>query len=154
MEGLLRQDGAVGVHHRRDYSNPQKGSYLHASGAINADDLAIDPLAILTGQEGGDAGNINGHADAVGGRPGGGILVDLLIGQVLAVGDVLLADLLVHVGLDAAGGDDVDGDLLVAAVDGHAADEGLDGALAAGVDSVLGHTLGLTRNRARPSWRS
>lgn len=55
---------------------------------------------------------------------------------------------MVHVGLDAAGGDGVDGDLLVAAVDGHAAHKGLNGALGARVDGVLGHALGLARDAA------
>ena len=43
-------------------------------------------------------------------------LVDALVVQRVAVGDVLPADGVVHVGLDAAGGDGVDGDLLVAKV--------------------------------------
>nr|POE98246.1 hypothetical protein CFP56_64839 [Quercus suber] len=84
---------------------------------------------------------------------GGGIfhiayLVHLVIAEVLAVGDVLAAHGVVHVGLDAAGGDGVDGDLLVTAVDGHAADEGLDRALGARVDGVLGHALGLAGDGA------
>lgn len=55
---------------------------------------------------------------------------------------------MVHVGLDATWGNGVDGDLLVAAVDGHAADEGLDGTLGAGVDGVLWNTLGLAGDGA------
>ena len=43
-------------------------------------------------------------------------LVDALVVQDVAVGDVLPADGMVHVGLDAAGGDGVDGNLLVAKV--------------------------------------
>ena len=116
---------------------------LHASSAIDTNDLAVDPLAVLRGQEGGDTGNINGHTDTVHGGPGGGVLVDLLVVQVGAVGDVLFADSVVHVGLDTTGGNGVDGDLLVSTVDGHASDKGLNGALAAGVDGVFGDALGL-----------
>lgn len=116
---------------------------LHASSAINTKDLAVDPFTILTGQESGDARNINWHTHSVHGRPCSRILINLLIVQVLAVGDVLLAHGVVHVSLDTTGGDGVDGDFLVAAVDGHAAHESLDGTLAAGVDGVFGHALGL-----------
>lgn len=125
-----------------------KRSKTYTSSTVDTNDLSIDPLTVLGGQEGGDSGDVDGHADAVHGGPGGGVLVDLLVVEVLAVGDVLLAHGVVHVGLDAAGGDGVDGDLLVAAVDGHAAHEGLDGALGARVDGVLGDTLGLARDAA------
>jgi len=43
-------------------------------------------------------------------------LINTLVVQLVAVGDVLPADGVVHVGLDAAGSDGVDGDLLVAEV--------------------------------------
>lgn len=49
----------------------------------------------------------------------------------------------VHVGLDTTRGNSVNGDLLVTEVDGHAADEGLNGSLRARVDGMLGDTLGL-----------
>ncbi len=102
----------------------KKSRLLHAGGAVDADDFAVDPLAVLAGQESGDAGDVDGHTHTVHGGPGGGVLVDLFVGQVLAVGDVLLADGVVHVGLDAAGGDGVDGDLLVAKVCEESAGEG------------------------------
>lgn len=121
---------------------------LHAGSAIDADDLAVDPLAVLGSEEANNAGNVDGLADALHGRPGLGVLVDLVVGQLLATRDVLAADGVVHVSLNAAGGDAVDGDLLVAGVDGHAADEGLDGALGARVDGVLGHALGLAGDGA------
>lgn len=121
---------------------------LHASGTVNADDLAVDPLTILGGEEADDAGNVDGLADTLHGRPGLGVLVDLVVGEVLTTGDVLAADGVVHVGLDTTGGDGVDGDALVTAVDGHAADKSLDGTLGAGVDGVLGDTLGLTGDGA------
>ena len=43
-------------------------------------------------------------------------LVDTVVVELVAVGDVLPADGMVHVGLDAAGRDGVDRDLLVAKV--------------------------------------
>lgn len=129
-------------------SEAEKLVHLHASSAIDANDFAVDPLTILGGQEGGDTGNINGHTDTVHGGPGGRVLVNLCVVQVFTVGDVLLADGVVHVGLDTTGGHSVDGDLLVSTVNGHAADKGLDGTLAAGVDGVLGDTLGLTGDGA------
>ena len=45
--------------------------------------------------------------------------------------------LVVHVGLDTTGGDGVDGNLLLAAVDGEGAGEALDGSLGAGVESMV-----------------
>ena len=90
--------------------------HLHTSRAVNPNDLAVDPLAILRSEESSHARDVDRHADAVCGRPGRGVLVDLLVGEVLAVGDVFLADLLVHVGLDAARRDRVHGDALVAGV--------------------------------------
>lgn len=121
---------------------------LHAGGTVNANDLAVNPLTILGGEEADNAGNVDGLANTLHGRPGLGVLVDLVVGEVLTTGDVLAADGVVHVGLDATGGNSVDGDALVTAVDGHAADEGLDGTLGARVDGVLGDTLGLTGDGA------
>lgn len=48
--------------------------FLHASSAIDANDLAVDPLAVLGREEAHDAGNVDGETDAVEGRPGGGVL--------------------------------------------------------------------------------
>jgi hypothetical protein len=126
----------------------QEKNALHAGGAIDADDLAVDPLTVLGSEEANNAGNVDGLANTLHGRPGLCVLVDLVVRKLLSAGDVLAADLVVHIGLDAAGGDAVDGDLLVAGVDGHAADEGLDGTLGAGVDGVLGHALGLAGDGA------
>jgi hypothetical protein len=49
-------------------------------------------------------------------RPCGGILVDLVICELFAVGDVFSADFVVHVGLDTTWSNAVDGDFLVAEV--------------------------------------
>jgi len=38
---------------------------LHASGTVNADDLAVHPLAILRGEEADNPCNIDGLADTV-----------------------------------------------------------------------------------------
>lgn len=38
---------------------------LHAGGAINTDDLAIDPLAVLRGEEADDTGNVDREANTV-----------------------------------------------------------------------------------------
>lgn len=111
-------------------------------------DLAVDPVTILGRQEGNNASNVDGLTDTVAGRPGGGVLVDLVVVHLVSTGDVLLAHSVVHVGLDSTGGNAVDSDLLVTAVDGHAADEGLNGTLGARVDGVLGDTLGLTSDGA------
>ena len=47
---------------------------LHAGGAVDAEDLAVDPFSILGGEEADDAGDVDGLADAVHGGPGGGVL--------------------------------------------------------------------------------
>ena len=47
---------------------------LHAGRTVDANDLAVDPLAILRREEAHDAGNVDGQTDAVERRPGGSIL--------------------------------------------------------------------------------
>lgn len=91
-------------------------NHLHAGSAVNTEDLSVDPLTVLRGEEADDAGDVDRETDTVEGRPGAGELVHLVVRQVGAVGDVLSADGVVHVRLDPAGGDGVDGDLLVAKV--------------------------------------
>jgi len=118
-------------------------SRLHASSAVNANDLAVDPVTVLRGKEADDAGDIDGLTDTVVGRPCARVLVDLVVAERLASRNVLAANSVVHIGLDATGGDTVDGNLLLSSVDSHAPGECLDGTLGAGVDSVLGDTLGL-----------
>lgn len=50
------------------------GDDLHARGAVDAEDLAVDPLAVLGGEEADDAGNVDGKTDAVERGPAGGEL--------------------------------------------------------------------------------
>ena len=90
-----------------------KSCSLHTSTAIDTQHLAIDPFAILAGQEAHDASNVNGQTDAMQGRPSSSKLVHLLIAQLVAVGNVLAAHGMVHVRLDAAGRHGVDRDLFV-----------------------------------------
>ena len=46
----------------------------HASRAVNAKDLAVDPLAVLGRQEAHHAGDVDGETDTVEGRPAGRVL--------------------------------------------------------------------------------
>jgi hypothetical protein len=55
-------------------------------------------------------------ASARKGEYGEAYLVNTLVIELVAVGDVLPADSVVHVGLDTAGCDGIDGDLLVTEV--------------------------------------
>jgi hypothetical protein len=48
---------------------------LHASSAVDADHLAVDPLAILGREEADDTGDIDRETDAVERRPASGVLV-------------------------------------------------------------------------------
>ena len=89
---------------------------LHASGAVDADDLSVDPVTVLRCQEADDAGNVDGLTDTVVGRPCAGVLVDLVVAERLASRNVLAANSVVHIGLDATGGDTVDGNLLLSSV--------------------------------------
>jgi len=48
--------------------------HLHAGSAINTDDLAVDPLAVLGSEEADDLGDVEGLADTVQRGPGLGVL--------------------------------------------------------------------------------
>lgn len=89
---------------------------LHAGSAVNADDLSVDPVTVLRREEANNAGNIDGLTNTVVGRPCAGVLVDLVVAELLATGDVLAADSVVHIGLDTTGSNAVDGDLLLTSV--------------------------------------
>lgn len=105
------------VHKKRLNKNFKCNSgRLHACSTVNADDLSVDPIAILRGEEADDAGNVNGLTDTVVRRPCASILVDLVVAELITSGNVLAADSVVHVGLDATGGDTVDCNLLFASV--------------------------------------
>ena len=45
--------------------------FLHACSAVNAENLAVDPLAVLGCEEADDTGDINREIDTVERRPGG-----------------------------------------------------------------------------------
>lgn len=48
------------------HSGPTHGDDdLHARGTVNAENLAVDPLAVLRGEEADDAGNVDGETDTV-----------------------------------------------------------------------------------------
>lgn len=53
----------------------RKVQCLHAGSAIDADDLAVNPLAVLGREEANNAGNVDGLADAVHWGPSGGVLL-------------------------------------------------------------------------------
>ncbi len=48
---------------------------LHARSAVDADHLAVDPLAVLRDQEADDTGDVDGETDAVQRGPASGVLV-------------------------------------------------------------------------------
>ena len=97
-------------------SSKYSNSRLHAGSAVNANDLAVYPVTILRSEESNDASDVDGLADALHGRPGLGVLVDLVVAERLASRNVLAANGVVHVGLDATGGDTVDSNLLLSSV--------------------------------------
>jgi hypothetical protein len=47
---------------------------LHAGSTVNANDLSIDPLPVLGGEEADDASDIDGLADTVHWGPGSSVL--------------------------------------------------------------------------------
>src|SRR5260221_1088443 len=100
-----------------------------AQAAAGADKLAGDPLGVARSQKGGDAGNVINLADAAerGLRDSAG----LEVGADEACGVYAF-------GLDHAGGDGVDADLLRAKFVGEDASDGVDRALGSGVDRAVG----------------
>lgn len=89
---------------------------LHAGSAVNSDDLSVDPVAILRGEEADNTGNVDGLANTVVGRPCAGVLIDLVVTEFVTSGNVLPADSVVHIGLDATRSNAVDCNLLLACV--------------------------------------
>lgn len=138
---------------------------LHASSTVNTNDLAVDPVTILGSEEADHTGNVNRLANAHVWRPGHGVLINLFVIQLVATRDVLAAHGVVHVSLDATGGNAVDSNLLLTSIcpyissdpgrkysmlhtDSHATNESLNGTFGAGVDSMLWNTLGLAGDGA------
>ena len=72
----------------------------------------------------------------------------MVVGELITTGNILTAHSVVHVRLDTAWSHTIDSDLLVTAVDRHAAHKRLNRALAARVDRMLGNALGLARDGA------
>jgi hypothetical protein len=107
------------VHNRpkdlRKFPNP-KPSALHASSTVNANDLSVDPVTVLGGKEADNAGNVHWLANTVVRGPSACILVDLVVAELVATGNVLAAYSVVHVGLDTTGCYTVDCDLLLASI--------------------------------------
>jgi hypothetical protein len=95
---------------------PSVANSLHASSAVNANDLSVDPVTVLGGKEADNAGNVYWLANTVVRGPCLGVLVDLVVAELITAGDVLAADGVVHVGLDTTGSHAVDSDLLLASI--------------------------------------
>ena len=91
---------------------------LHHRRTINANNLSINPLSILTRQEAHHARNINRQANSVQWAPCLSVLIHFVIVQLVAAWDVLGADGVVHIGFNATRCHTVDGDFLVAEVYG------------------------------------
>jgi hypothetical protein len=89
---------------------------LHASSTVNADDLAIHPVTVLGSEEADNAGDIYWLANTVVRGPSASELIDLVVAELITSWDVLAADGMVHIGLDATGCDTVDSDLLLASI--------------------------------------
>lgn len=104
--------------HKRRLKKKSKSNinHLHAGSAVNADDLSVDPITVLRGKEADDASNVDGLTDTVVRRPCAGVLVDLVVAEALTSGDVLAADSVVHVSLDATGCNAVDSNLLLTSI--------------------------------------
>ncbi len=64
---------------------------------------------------------------------------DLLLGEFVRIGEIILGRFVEHVRHRASGGNRIDRNLLVAAIFGETTDERVDGALGSRVERVLGH---------------
>jgi hypothetical protein len=95
---------------------------LHTRGTIDTDNLAIDPVTILGCQEADNTGNVEGLANTAARRPGSRVLVDLVVGEGCTFRNVLSADSVVHVGLDATRCDAVNRDFLLTSICGAVSD--------------------------------
>ena len=111
----------------------------------NMQRLSRDPPRLLARQKRNHARDIIRHAHPAERTPRRDAGVDLVPGQVVgpAALDVLARVLEVHVALDAARGDAVDGDVLGAQVPGQTLDEAGHGGFGGGVDCVSRDALSL-----------
>ena len=101
----------------------------------------VDPLALFTAEREDGLSDICGCADALQGAHLGEAGIDDLHGHsLIAAGHVVPAVLVVHVRLDATRSDSVDGDALLATIDGESASETLNGSLGASIQSMVGNT--------------
>jgi hypothetical protein len=89
---------------------------LHASSTVNANDLAVHPVTIHGSEEADHTGDIDRLTNTVARRPCHGILVDLLVAELVTSRNVLAAHSVVHIGLDATGGNTVDSNLLLTSI--------------------------------------
>ena len=104
------------IRNKRLKRKVESSSRLHAGGTVDTDDLSIDPVTILRGEEADNAGNVDGLTDTVVGRPCAGVLIDLVVAELVTTGNVFAADSVVHVSLDATGGNAVDCNLLLTSI--------------------------------------
>jgi hypothetical protein len=93
-----------------------KTNRLHASGTVDADNLSVDPVTVLGSKEADDAGDVYWLTNTVVRGPCACELVNLVVGELVTIGNVLAADGVVHVGLDTTGCNAVDSDLLLAGI--------------------------------------
>jgi hypothetical protein len=84
--------------------------------AVDADDLSVNPLAVLGSEEANNAGNVNGLSNTVVWGPCRGVNVNLVVAHLLSSWNIFLAHGVVHVSLNATWGNTVDSDLLVTSI--------------------------------------
>lgn len=121
---------------------------LEARRKETGEELTVDPFRVRVDEEGNDSGNVGGDCAATEWAEGGDAGLDLFHGSVLGGARRVVPRVLrEHVGLDAAGGDPIDGHLLVAGVGGEGSNEPFDGSLGARVQGVVLDAGHLGRDR-------
>ena len=58
---------------------------LHASSSVDAQNLAVDPAAVIRGEEADHASDVDRQADTMHRRPACSVLVSLLVGKIEAI---------------------------------------------------------------------
>lgn len=121
-------------------------NHLLHSPTVDHDDLAGEEATVGAGEEGNDASDVHRPRDPPKRTDLGQRLLQLIHGRrPVRPGGIMPGVLGEHVGVDAPGGDGVDGDVPVAAVLGEGSGEALDRALGPGVEGVVrdaGHRRG------------